>query len=72
MKKSKTAKSIQDYKLIKKKIRAKVKSIHSAEITKLLKNRNMKCVWQGVNTICGRKTPRTESFALLDPLNIET
>jgi len=27
----------------------------------------MKCVWQGVNTICGRKTPQTESFALSDP-----
>jgi len=72
MKKSKTAKSIQDYKLIKKKIRAKVKSIHSAEITKLLKNRSMKCVWQGVNTICGRKTPHTESFTLLDPINEKT
>jgi hypothetical protein len=32
----------------------------------------MKCVWQGVNTICGRKTPRTESFALLDPINEKT
>ena len=72
MKKSKTEKSIQDYKLIKKKIRAKVKSIHSAEINKLLKNRNTKCVWQGVNTICGRKTPQTESFALCNPDTGET
>ena len=67
MKRSKTDKSIQNYKLIKNKIRAKVKSTYSIEITKMLKNRNMKCVWQGVNTICGRKTPQTESFALLDP-----
>ena len=72
MKKSKTDKSIQDYKLIKKKIKTKVKSIHSAEITKMLKNRNMKCVWQAVNTICGRKTHQTESFALLDPNNGKT
>jgi len=72
MKRSKTDKSIQDYKLIKKKIRTKVKSIHSAEIAKLLKNRNMKCVWQGVNTICGRKTPHAESFTLLDPDNGKT
>ena len=62
-----TDKSIQNYKTIKKKIRTKVKSIYSTEITKMLKNRNMKCVWQGVNTICGRKTPHTESFVLLDP-----
>ena len=67
MKKSMTDKSIQNYKTIKKKIRTKVKSIYSTEITKMLKNRNMKCVWQGVNTICGRKTPHTESFVLLDP-----
>ena len=67
MKRSKTDKSIQKYKLIKKKIRSKVKSIYSSEITKMLKNRDMKCVWQGVNTICGRKTPQTESFALSDP-----
>ena len=72
MKRSKTDKSIQDYKLIKKKIRAKVKSIHSAEITKMLKNRSMKCVWQGVNTICGRKTQQTELFALSDPDNGKT
>ena len=72
MKRSRTVKSIQDYKLIKKKIRSKVKSIHSAEITKMLKNRNMKCVWQGVNTICGRTTPHTETFALLDPDNNKT
>ena len=67
MKRSKTDSSIQNYKLIKKKIRTKVKSIYSAEITKMLKNRNMKCVWQGVNTICGRKTPQTEQFTLIDP-----
>ena len=72
MKKARTVKSIQHYKLIKKKIRAKVKSIHSAEITKMLKNRSMKCVWQGVNTICGRKTPHTETFALQDPENKKT
>ena len=42
------------------------------EITKMLKNRNMKCVWQGVNKICGRKTPHTESFALSDPGSGET
>ncbi len=67
MKRSRSEKSIQDYKLIKKKIKAKVKSIHSAEITKMLKNRSMKCVWQGVNTICGRNTPHTETFSLQDP-----
>jgi hypothetical protein len=72
MKSSRTAKSIQDYKLIKKKIKAKVKSIHHAEITKMLKNRNMKCVWQGVNTICGRNTTHTETFALQDPDNKKT
>ena len=72
MKRSKTDQSIQKYKLIKKKIRLKVKSIYSTEITKMLKNRNMKCVWQGVNTICGRKTPQTESFALSDPNSGET
>jgi len=32
----------------------------------------MKCVWQGVNTICGRKTPQTESFALSDLNSGET
>jgi hypothetical protein len=72
MKRSRTEKSIQKYKLIKKKIRTKVKSIYSTEITKMLKNRNMKCVWQGVNTICGRKTPQTESFALSNPDTGET
>jgi len=72
MKRSRTEKSIQDYILIKKKIRAKVKSIQTAEITKMLKNRNMKCVWQGVNTICGRSTPHTETFALQDPDNKKT
>jgi len=41
MKRSRTEKSIQDYILIKKKIRAKVKSIQTAEITKMLKNRNI-------------------------------
>ncbi len=72
MKRSRSAKSIQDYKAIKKKIKTKVKSIHCAEITKLLKNRNMKCVWQGVNTICGRNTPHTETFTLQDPDNNKT
>ena len=72
MKRTKTDQSIQKYKLIKKKIRSKVKSIYANEITKMLKNRNMKCVWQGVNTICGRKTPQSESFALSNPDSGET
>jgi hypothetical protein len=72
MKRSRTAKSIQDYKDMKKKIKVKVKSIHHAEITKMLKNRSMKCVWQGVNTICGRNTTHTETFALQDPGNNKT
>ena len=59
MKKSRTEKSIRDYKLIKKKIKTKVKSINKAEISKMLKNRNMKNVWQGTNTLCGRKTTWT-------------
>ena len=51
---------------------SQVKSTYSTEIAKMLKNRNMKCVWQGVNTICGRKTPQTETFALSDPDSGET
>jgi len=69
MKNSKTNKSIKDYKLIKKKIKTKVKDIYKAEISKMLKNRNMKNLWQGVNTICGRNTSQTEHLNLLDPVS---
>ena len=59
--------SIEDYKKIKKKIKSKVKSVRKDVISKMLKNQNMKNLWHGVNTICGRKTSQTEDLTLLDP-----
>jgi hypothetical protein len=69
MKKRRSDKSIEDYKKIKKKIKSKVKSVKKDAISKMLKNRNSKNLWQGVNTICGRKTSQTEELTLLDPVN---
>jgi len=72
MKRAKSEKSIRDYKLIKLKIKTKVKTLRKTEITKLLKNRNMRNLWQGVNTICGRNSVHTEKFSLSDPHNGKT
>ena len=58
MKKTKTSKSIEAYKNIKKKIKSKVKTINKDEISKLLKNRNMKNLWQGVNTLLFHQNKR--------------
>jgi len=69
MKKTRSDKSIEDYKKIKKKIKSKVKLVRKDVISKMLKNRNMKNLWHGVNTICGRKTSQTEDLTLLDPVN---
>ncbi len=69
MKKTRSDKSIQDYKKIKKKIKSTIKSIKQDVITKMLKNWNYKNLWHGVNTICGRKTSQTESLALINPVN---
>jgi len=69
MKKTRSDKSIQDYKKIKKKIKSKIKSIKQDVITKMLKNRNSKNLWHGVNTICGRKTSQTESLTLINPVD---
>ena len=67
MKKVKSSKSIEDYKKIKRKIKLKVKNNFKTEVTKLMKNRNMKNLWNGVNTICGRKSTRSEELSLVDP-----
>jgi hypothetical protein len=64
MKIRKTNKSIEDYKKVKTKIKQKVKSIKKSEISKMFKNRNMKNLWQGVNTLCGKKTSQTENLTL--------
>ena len=69
MKKARTDKSIEDYKKIKKKIKLKVKSANRDAVSKLLKDRNAKNLWQGVNTICGRKTGQTEDLTLLKSVN---
>ena len=69
MRKSKTEKSIEDYKKIKKKIKCKVKSITKMEVKKMLKSRSVKNVWQGVNTLCGRNVNKTENYKLLHPKN---
>jgi hypothetical protein len=69
MKKTRSDKSIEDYKKIKKKIKSKVKSVRKYVISKMFKNRNMKNMWHGVNTICGQKTSQTEDLTLLDPVN---
>jgi len=67
MKNKKTSKSIEDYRKIKKKIKSKVKAVRRAEVSRMLKNRNMKNLWQGVNTICGRNTCQTEKLVLSNP-----
>jgi hypothetical protein len=69
MKKTRSDKSIEDYKKIQKKIQSKLKSVKKDVISKMLKNRNMKNLWHGVKTICGWKTSQTEDFTLLDPVN---
>ena len=69
MKKSKTDKLIGDYKCIKKKIKSQVKMLRKTEVKKMLKNRDMKNVWQGVNTICGRNTSQTDKVSLLSPVD---
>jgi len=49
------------------KIKTKVKRIYADEITKMLKNRNSKNVWNGVNILCGKKSNQSQILELKDP-----
>jgi hypothetical protein len=60
MKTRKTSETIQDYKKIKTKIKLKVKTINKTEVSRMLKSRNMKDLWRGVNTMCGRNATQTQ------------
>jgi hypothetical protein len=64
MKKSMENTVITEYKKLKKCIRQKVNSVRKEEITRLLKNRNAKNIWKGVNSICGRSGDRAADFQL--------
>ena len=51
MKHSNTPYPIKNYKQMKKKIKMKVKVVHMAEISKMLKNRVSKNIWNGVSIV---------------------
>ena len=72
MKKRKTSATIQDYKKIKTKIKIKVKAINKLEVSRMLKSRNMKDLWRGVNTICGRNANQAEELKLKIPNSPKT
>ena len=72
MKKRKTSETIQQYKKIKHKIKLKVKTINKTEVSRMLKSRNMKDLWRGVNTICGRTVNQAEKLQLKIPDSSKT
>ena len=67
MKKRKTSKAIEEYKLIKKKIKVKVQAVNKAETSKMFQKRTTKDIWKGVNTLCGRNPSKSNKCTLLDP-----
>ena len=50
----------------------KVKIIIKTEVQRMLKSRNMKDLWRGVNTICGRNTNQAEALKLNIPNSTST
>ena len=50
----------------------KVKTINKTEVQRMLKSQNMKDLWRGVNTLCGRNTNQAEALKLNIPNSTST